>query len=107
MGKTGERSSRNALRVHFKETTQMFPVIASSKAVRSQSGQAARQPRRNLVGNNLHIIGCRDDWHLDVTERLKQVRLAFRLARMQPVPTIGYESIAPKLSVTGHAPDVG
>src|SRR5690242_11907909 len=84
----------------------MFAILAASETVRAQGNQAARQPRSNLIGDNLHVIGGRDDRSFDAFQRFQQVRPAFRLGWMEPVPALDLQRVAAQLVVAGYAPDI-
>ena len=65
------------------------------------------QPRRYLVGHNLHVVGSGDDRPFGSVERRQNVRAFLRLGGMQTVPAFGGQRVATQFVVAGHAPDVG
>src|SRR5271167_3964862 len=50
---------RDRLRVDFEVTPQVLAVVAAPKAVGAECNQTPREPGRELVGHDLHVIGGR------------------------------------------------
>jgi len=63
---TRECGCGDACGIDFEEAPQMFSVFAAAKSVGTERGQTARQPGSDLIGNDFHIIGSRDDRHVTI-----------------------------------------
>src|SRR5215472_8142406 len=93
--------------VDLEVPAQMFAIVAASEAVRAQRHQAWTEPGRELIRNSLQVIGRGHDRPLRFLQRGDDVRSLRRFRRVQTVPALDGQSLAPQLSVTGHAPDIG
>ena len=73
-GKFHDCSSRNRLGVVFKVTAQIPAIITSSESVSTKRDEAIFQPGSQLVRERLYIIGCRDNWTLELLPTLSRCK---------------------------------
>ena len=55
-----ERCDGCQFRVDLEKSPEIRPRVAPAETVGAERRQPAGHPRRNLIGNHLHIIGNRD-----------------------------------------------
>src|ERR1043166_3754708 len=93
--------------VHFEEATQALAGVAAAKAVGAESGEAAGNPRRDLVWDKLDVVGDSDEDARLVFEEGFEIRFLRRRGRMEHVPAFGGEGVVAEEFVAGGTPDVG
>src|SRR3954447_11913523 len=86
---------------------EVFAIVTASEAVGSETGHPAREPWGELVGDDLHEVGGRDDRRLRILQRFQDVWSLRRFRGVQPVPTFHFERVAAELVVAGDAPHIG
>jgi hypothetical protein len=101
-----ERGDDGGFRVHFEEAAQPRARVAAAKAVRAQRHQAARNPRRNLVGHQPHVIRNGHKHPLLFRQQRLDVGFFRRLRRMQHVPAFAAQRVSAEHFVTRRAPHI-
>src|SRR5690349_18465332 len=72
--------------VHLEVFAQVVAIVAATEPVGAERGQPPLQPWRKLVWHDLHVVSCGDDGTFGALKDVQDVRTAFLVTRMQPVP---------------------
>src|SRR2546421_57771 len=86
---------------------KVFAILTAAEAIGPERYQPARQPRRKLIGNHLHVIGGSHNRPLRAIESRDNIGALFGLGGMQTIPALRRQRFAAQLVVAGNAPYVG
>ena len=81
LGEGIQRGDDGGFGIHFEEAAQVRARVAAAKTIRAQRDQAARNPRRDLVRHDSHIIRDRNEHALLFLEQVFHVGFFRRLSR--------------------------
>ena len=83
--------------VDLEELAQLLARIRAAESISTEGSDAtAREKRTDLIGKKLDVISRRDDRSAAVFEAGLQVRYARLLLRMEPVPALRGQCVAPQ-----------
>src|SRR5579864_3368194 len=101
----GERGCGDGFGVDLEVTAEVLPVVAAAEAVSAKRDQARSQPRSQLIGHRLDVVGG-GDRAFGPGQRGYHVRLAGLFRGMQTIPAFGFQPVAAEFVVAGDAPHV-
>src|SRR5690606_29101460 len=101
-----QRSDDDRMLVHLEELPQCLAPVASAVAIRAERDVAAGHPLANLIRHRLHVVRRGDERTLAIGEALRDVARARLLERMELIPPLDRERLAPELAEARDAPDV-
>ena len=101
-----QRGEHDVLCVHFEKISQRGTILAAPETVRAERHQLARNPLRNTVRQNLHVIRCRNERTGRALQCLSDVWHLSGLRGVQHIPAHAIGCLTIECFVTGHAPNV-
>ena len=104
---SSKRRRNNGFGVYLKVTPQVFTVVAASEAIRAQTLEPVSQPRRELVRNDLHVVGGCDDRTRRALQSVTMSGFFSGSDGCSRFQRSHRERVAAQLVVAGHAPHVG
>ena len=106
LGQRLERRDGDPVPVHLEEVAQLPAVVRPAVAVGPEHPVAPRHPGADLVGEQPHVVGRRDHRPAPAGQARLDMAPARRFGRVQQVPALDLDRLAPQFGEAGHAPDV-
>jgi glucose/arabinose dehydrogenase len=91
-----QRRGGDARRVDLEPGAKRVAGVASAEAVGAERDEWRVDPRPDAVGQGLHPVGRGDDRAALRSEHLRDVGRAGLLGRVEPVPAIDHQCVAPE-----------
>src|SRR5437016_6129632 len=102
-----QRRDRDVVAIHFEVAAQRGSRGGTPESVGAERDVATADPLPDLVRDGAKVIGRGDDRVLAILEPLLHVRHARRLCRVQEVPALALEGLAPQFAEARDGEDVG
>src|SRR5450631_1239803 len=86
---------------------EFLAEVGAPEAVSAENAIRAANEGPDLVGKQLHVVGCCDDRRIPARREARgDIRLALLFERMEHVPALHLHGLAPQLGEARYAPHI-